>query len=88
MAGGSSHTVLLLEGGQPVPRLLNPARQGGRFSVLLQTLNRNTYVLERKDSLAGTNWSMICTNTGNGALRLLTDPSAAAPQLFYRTLQW
>jgi hypothetical protein len=88
IAGGSYHTVLLLEGGQTVPRLFNPTRQGSRFSALLQTLNRKHYVLERKDSLAETNWSAVCTNSGNGALRLLADPSAVTPQRFYRTRQW
>jgi hypothetical protein len=88
IAGGSYHTLLLLEGGQTVPRLFNPTRQGSRFSALLQTLNRKHYVLERKDSLAETNWSAVCTNSGNGALRLLADPSALTPQRFYRTRQW
>jgi hypothetical protein len=88
VAGGSYHSVLLLEGATPLPRLFNPGWKGGRFSVLQQTLNRKSYALERKDSLAATNWTVICTNSGNGALRLLADPSAAAPQRYYRTRQW
>jgi hypothetical protein len=88
IAGGSYHTVLLLEGATPVPRMLNPARKGGQFSVLLQTLYRSSYVLQSKNSLADTNWVVLCTNRGNGALRVLADPSAAAPQRYYRTLQW
>jgi hypothetical protein len=28
------------------------------------------------------------TNTGNGALRQLSDPAATAPQWFYRIQQW
>lgn len=87
IAGGNNHTVLLLEGATPVPQMLNPTRKGSQFSVLLQTLCRSSYVLERKDSLAETNWSAVCTNSGNGALRVLADPSAVAPQRFYRTLQ-
>jgi hypothetical protein len=88
IAAGNNHTVLLLEGGIPVPQMLHPARKGGQFSVLLQTLNRKSYALERKNSLAETNWTVVCTNSGNGALRMLTDPSAVAPQRFYRMLQW
>jgi hypothetical protein len=88
MAGGNNHTVLLLEGTTPVPRMLSPTRRGGQFSVLLQTLERRSYVLERKDSLAETNWVALCTNRGNGALRVLADPSAVAPQRFYRMRQW
>jgi hypothetical protein len=88
IAAGSYHTVVLLEGVMPVPRLMNPARNGGWFSVLLQTLNRRSYALECKDSLAETNWTILSTNAGNGALKTLADPSAAAPQRFYRTRQW
>jgi hypothetical protein len=87
IAGGSQHSLLLLEGPQPVPRLLHPNLQGNRFSVLLQTLNRQSYVLERKESLADTNWTAIGTNAGNGSLKLLSDPAATAPSVFYRTRQ-
>jgi hypothetical protein len=88
IAAGNNHTVLLLEGVTPVPQMLQPARKGSQFSVLLQTLNRKSYALERKDSLAETNWTVVCTNSGNGVLRMLADPSALAPQRFYRTRQW
>ena len=68
--------------------MLQPARKGRQFSVLVQTLNRTAYALERKDSLAETNWAVVCTNSGNGALRVLADPSVVVPQGFYRTRQW
>jgi hypothetical protein len=80
--------VVLLEGVLPVPWLMNPVRKDDCFSVLLQTLNRKSYALEYKDSLAQTNWSVLSTNAGNGSLRMLADPSAVAPQRFYRTRQW
>ncbi|NLH84958.1 MAG: hypothetical protein GX450_06005 [Verrucomicrobia bacterium] len=51
-------------------------------------MNRKTYVLERLDSLGETNWVGVSTNAGNGALRMLTDPTATAPQRFYRMKQW
>jgi alpha-tubulin suppressor-like RCC1 family protein len=88
IAAGSYHTVVLLEGVTPVPRLMNPVRNGDGFSVLLQTLNRRSYTLEYKDSLAETNWTILSTNAGNGALKTLADPSAVAPQRFYRSRQW
>jgi hypothetical protein len=68
--------------------MLNPARKASQFSVLMQTLYRSSYVLQSKDSLADTNWVTLCTNRGNGALRVLADPSPVAPQRYYRTLQW
>jgi hypothetical protein len=88
VAAGTYHTVALLEKTIPVPLLLNPARQGNQFSTLVQTLNRKHYALEYKDSLDATNWSCACTNTGNGALRILPDAMADAPQRFYRMRQW
>jgi hypothetical protein len=88
IAAGSYHTVVLLEGAMPVPRLMNPARKGGQFSVLVQTLNRMSYTLEYKDSLSSTNWTALSTNAGNGALSVLTDPGAAGVQRFYRMRQW
>jgi hypothetical protein len=68
--------------------LLNPLWQGSRFSALAQTLNRTHYALETNDSAATTNWSALSTNAGNGALLLLTDTNATAPQRFYRMRQW
>jgi hypothetical protein len=88
IAGGNNHTVLLLEGATPVPQMLNPTRTGGQFGVLLQTLNRKSYALEYNDSLVSTNWTTLYTNTGNGALRVLTDPAATGKQRFYRMRQW
>jgi hypothetical protein len=88
VAAGSDHTVALLEGMIPVPRLLNPARKGSRFSALVQTLNRKSYALECKNALAAANWTALYTNTGNGALRILTDPTASGTQRFYRMRQW
>jgi hypothetical protein len=87
IAAGSYHTILLLDGAQPVPRLFHPSRQGKLFNVRLQTLNRKSYVLESKGSLADTNWASVCTNRGNGALKMLADPTAVAPRLFYRMRQ-
>lgn len=88
ISAGEWHTVGLLEGTLPEARLHCPARKGSRFRVLAQTMNRKTYVLERLDSLGETNWVGVSTNAGNGALRMLTDPAATAPQRFYRMKQW
>jgi hypothetical protein len=84
IAAGGYHTLALLQGVVPVPQLLNPAFEGGRFTVLVQSLCRNNYVLEFKDSLAATNWIPLPGVTGSGALRSLSDPGAAATQRFFR----
>ncbi len=72
----------------PVPRLLWPAKKGSQFTAAVQTLARGTYALEYKDSLAATNWTDACIQPGNGALRILTDPTATGTQRFYRMRQW
>lgn len=87
IAAGAQHTLLLADATTPLPRLLNPAWQPGRFSAAFQTLNRRTYVLEFKNSVVETNWTALPPVPGNGSLRLLADPNAAAPQRFYRVRQ-
>jgi exopolysaccharide biosynthesis protein len=87
IAAGAQHTLLLLDAVTPVPRFLNPAWQSGRFTAAFQTLSRRAYVLEFKNSAAETNWTALPAVRGNGSLRLLADPSAAAPQRFYRVRQ-
>ena len=66
----------------------NPGWKARRFSALAQTLNRKNYVLELKDSLAATNWTLLPAVSGNGALRLLADTNATASQRFYRMRQY
>jgi hypothetical protein len=88
IAAGAEHTAVLLESIVPVPRLLNPAKNGGQFGMLVQTLYRKCYALETNNSLGSTNWISLCTNTGNGALRTLTDTNAAGLRCFYRMRQW
>ena len=88
VAAGGSHSLVLLEDSHFAPRIHNPVKSGSRFTALLQTLNRKTYAIEFKDFLLQTNWTALSTNTGNGALRLLLDPSASSSGRFYRARQW
>ena len=88
VGAGEDHTVVLLEDSLPAARLLSPAWSGQRFSALAQTLSLKHYALEYKSSVRGTTWTAVCTNAGNGALIMLTDPVATGPQRFYRMRQW
>jgi uncharacterized lipoprotein YddW (UPF0748 family) len=88
IAAGAYHSVALLEAGTPPPQLLNAARIGSQFSALVQTLNRKSYALQCKVSLAATNWTDVTTTAGNGGLKVLTDPAATSLQRFYRLRQW
>ena len=88
ISAGAAHSLVLIESTLPDPRLLNPTVRSNRFSALLQTLNRRHYALEYAASLTTSQWNGITTNAGNGALEILADPSATAPQRFYRMRQW
>jgi len=88
VAGGKQHTVVLVADAVPVPRLLRPAWQDGRFSAVIQTLLRHHYSLEFKDHLSDPDWMSLSAAPGNGALRLLSDPAAAVPARFYRLRTW
>jgi sugar lactone lactonase YvrE len=88
IGAGESHSVALLSSTLPVPEMLSPNRQGSRFSMLAQTLNRKSYALEFKSQVESTNWNGVTTNSGNGAVRQLTDPDATTSPRFYRMRQW
>ena len=87
MAAGASHSLLLLDNTLLTPRLLAPSKQANSFSLLAQTFNRKSYVLEFKNSLADMNWIPLPAVPGNGGLLMLTDPNATMPQRFYRVRQ-
>jgi M6 family metalloprotease-like protein len=88
VAAGEAHTLALLDQSLPAPRLLSPTRKAGRTTFLLQTVQRRTYALECKNSLAETNWVTLSTVNGNGSLRMFTDSSPGVAQRFYRVRQW
>jgi len=88
IAAGEYHTLVLLPGNPTPPRLLNPSKNGNRFSALVQTVNGREYALEFMDSLAATSWTGVCTNTGDGMLQELADPNATGAQRFYRVRVW
>ena len=88
VAAGAYHTLLLLEGPTALPQLLTPARQGNSFALIAQTLNRKNYALEFKNALTDTNWTALPAVPGNGALKVMLDPDATAPQRYYRMREW
>ncbi|MBI4657808.1 MAG: immunoglobulin domain-containing protein, partial [Verrucomicrobia bacterium] len=64
--------------------LFQPNRHDRTFQVSVATSSGKTYVLECKDSLAEPIWKPLTSVLGNGAVRVLTDPSATTSQRFYR----
>ncbi len=88
VAAGEYHTVVLMDGISPLPRLLTPSLAGHEFTAVIQTLNRKSYALGVTTSLTDTNWTEQTNVAGNGALRLLTDSSATNSPRFYRMREW
>jgi hypothetical protein len=84
IAAGKAHSLVLWAETSPVPQLMRPSRKGAHFQAVTQTLNRRSYALEFKHSLADQNWTPLPSTSGNGALKILSDPAATAPQRFYR----
>ena len=56
----------------------------GAFGVAVQTVTGKRYVLEYTDVLPGTNWIALPFVTGDGTIKVLTDPQPALHQRFYR----
>ncbi len=88
LGAGEDHSVALVAGTLPEAKLLNAGWQEGEFRSLVQTLNRRSYAVDYKNSLAAPTWIANWTNSGNGALRPFSDPNASGPQRFYRVRQW
>ena len=87
VGAGERHSVAMGISNLPA-RLLDPVWQRSGFSALVQTLARKSYALNYQTSLIATNWTVLSTNAGNGALKLLSDPLATGSQRFYRVRQW
>jgi hypothetical protein len=88
VGAGANHSLALVAGSEPARTLLNPWRQGARFSAVAQTLNRKNYALEYVAAIGLTNWTAVSTNSGNGALGVLSDPGATPAHRFYRMRKW
>jgi alpha-tubulin suppressor-like RCC1 family protein/GH25 family lysozyme M1 (1,4-beta-N-acetylmuramidase) len=88
IGGGENYSMVLVAGSLPVPQLLRPTLKAKQFSAVVQTLNRKKYALEFKNSLAAPAWTAISTNSGNGALELLSDHAATGAQRLYRMREW
>ena len=74
----------LVAGTLPTAKLLSSRWHNGCFSTVFQSINRNSYSLQYKNTVMATNWTTISTNLGNGALKLLSDPAATNSQRYYR----
>ncbi len=90
LAAGQYHSMALIGDGPPVTQtiLTNPTDDANVFSFSLPSQSGKVYLLQYKDSLSDSNWTSLPLVPGNGDNLLLTDPTAANSQRFYRVLRW
>ena len=90
VAGGGRHSLALIGSGPPIgqAQLQSPQREGGTFSVSIQTQSGRAYALDYKSSLDEAAWTSLPLTSGNGGTNRLTDPSATNEQRFYRVRRW
>ena len=70
-----------------LPKLVNPAYNGGSFSAQLQTQSGVNYTIQYKDALQPGSWSVLSPGiSGDGTLKTFTDPGPVSPtgNRFYR----
>lgn len=85
VAAGGYHTMVLLDVGLPAPRLFAAVKGSKEFQTRVQTQFRKSYVFESTTNLSASGvWLAISTNSGNGALRILSDTNAAPKARYYR----
>jgi Regulator of chromosome condensation (RCC1) repeat len=91
IAAGTVNSLALVGTAPPVTRAVSvqPGLDTNGFSLWLPTRNGLTYQLEFKNSLTDNLWQARPLQPGTGGVTRFTDSSTvAAPQRFYRVLQW
>ena len=66
------------------PTLTSVAVIGTNFNFSFASVASLSYTVEYKTNLNDANWISLSTQSGSGAVLMLTDPVSAAPRRFYR----
>jgi len=90
IVGGGYHGLALIGSGPPMLHLpiSRVTYTPNGFNVALPTQNGRVYVLQYKNLLTDSNWTALPLAAGNGGILMVTDPTVAGPQRFYRVQQW
>jgi len=90
IAAGEYHNLALIGTGPPLLHAVaaNPVLVNNRFSLSLPAQSGKVFALEYKNLLTDPLWTGLPLVAGNGTNLLLTDPTAANPQRFYRVRRW
>jgi hypothetical protein len=70
----------------PEPPVLRAHLSGHTLSLSVPTATGRSYLLEYKNSLSDSTWSVLGTQPGNGGSASFTDDATANPARFYRIL--
>jgi titin len=82
--GSTSEFSASLAGSPPPVDILSEQLSGGLFSFTFQTVNGQSYTVQRNDNLATTNWVYDTNFTGNGSLTQVVTVLTNVPQRFFR----
>jgi hypothetical protein len=90
IAAGLYQSMALIGNGPPAAQALatNPNLDANGFSLALPTQSGRVYLLEYKNSLSDSNWTLLPLIPGNGGTMLLADPTATNAQRFYQVRRW
>ncbi len=88
VSAGEYHTVVLVGDPNAAPLALRPEWNLGQFKIVIVTAYGKNYALEYRNGADAGNWTALSTVQGTGGLQILVDPTANAPQRYYRVKQW
>ena len=79
----TNNNVVLLVTSVPT-QIVSPTISNGHFVFSFETLNGQTYTVQRNDDLSTTNWVFYTNFTGNGSSMQVLSPIANSLQTFFR----
>ena len=90
ISAGDEHSLAIIGGGPPVLNApaSNPALSEDGFRLSVPSQCGRVYALEYKNAPADADWTGLPLVAGNGGDLVLTDPSPATSQRFYRVRRW
>jgi hypothetical protein len=66
------------------PSIVSPHRAGTNLTFSYTTVTSQTYFVESKTNIVGTNWTPLQTNPGSGSLKSFTNSTTSDRQRYFR----
>ena len=64
--------------------IVSPRKVGSNLAFSYTTVTSQTYYVESKTNIVGTNWTSLQTNPGTGALKSFTNSATSDRQRYFR----